>query len=94
MGNNLTKGLPLTFDINELWKYRKFVLNRLTMPVITIDILDGKTEKQKQQLVEKITDAVCEITQCPREVVTVIFHDIPRTNWGSGGKLKTSGPPQ
>lgn len=64
------------------------------MPVITIDMLDGKTPEQKKQLVEGITDVVCSITKVSREVVTIIFHDITRDNWGSGGKLKSEVTPK
>lgn len=60
------------------------------MPVITIDMLEGKTAEQKSRLISKITEDVCDIVQCPPEVVTVVFHDISRDNWGSGGKQKSA----
>lgn len=64
------------------------------MPVITIDMLEGKTPEQKKQLAEKITLNVCEITNVAQDVVTIIFHDIPRDNWSSGGKLKSEAMPK
>lgn len=64
------------------------------MPVITIDMLEGKTPEQKRELIEKITDVVCGIVKCQREVVTIIFHDISRDDWGSGGVQKSQIPPK
>lgn len=64
------------------------------MPVITIDMLEGKSAEQKQQLVEKMTQDFCEITGVASNVVTIIFHDIPRESWGSGGKLKSEVMPK
>lgn len=60
------------------------------MPVITIDMLEGKTAEQKNSLISRITEAVCDIVGCPPEVVTIVFHDISRDNWGSGGKQKSA----
>jgi len=60
------------------------------MPVITIDILEGKTVEQKNKLIKRITEDVCDIVGCPPEVVTIVFHDISRDNWGSCGKQKSA----
>lgn len=59
-------------------------------PIVTIDILDGKTKEQKSALIEAITRDICEITQCAREGVVIIFHDISRDDWGSGGLPKSA----
>ncbi|MFC2070591.1 4-oxalocrotonate tautomerase [Chloroflexota bacterium] len=57
------------------------------MPIITIDMWEGRTIEQKKQLVEGITSVVSEKIGTPPEHVTVIIRDVPKYNWASGGKL-------
>ena len=58
------------------------------MPVVKIDMLEGKTPEQKKKLIEAVTKAVCESVGCKLDVVTVVISDVPKTNWGAGGKQK------
>ena len=57
------------------------------MPVIHIHMLEGRTKEQKKTLVKAITHAMVEIAKAPSEHTNVIFHDIPRESWGTGGEL-------
>jgi len=57
------------------------------MPVVTVEMWEGRTDEQKKKLAELVTDAVCETIGCPREAVEVIMREIPRKNWAIGGKL-------
>ncbi|HJO93366.1 MAG TPA: tautomerase family protein [Victivallales bacterium] len=45
------------------------------MPHITIKLIEGKTEKQKQLLTKKIIEDVVEIAKCNKKVVSVAFED-------------------
>ena len=56
------------------------------MPVITVEMWDGRTVDQKKLLVEGITSTFVKVG-IPAEAVHVIIHDVPKLNWGSGGKL-------
>ncbi|TFG45418.1 MAG: 4-oxalocrotonate tautomerase [Dehalococcoidia bacterium] len=56
------------------------------MPVITIEMHEGRTIAQKKQLVEGITAEFGKIGTTP-EKVTIIFRDVPKHDWASGGKL-------
>ena len=56
------------------------------MPVVTVEMWQGRTVEQKKRLVEGITEA-CAGIGIPREQVTVILKDNPKHNWGQGGKL-------
>jgi 4-oxalocrotonate tautomerase len=38
------------------------------MPIITVQLLEGRTDEQKRALVEKVTDAVSETTGAPKEI--------------------------
>jgi 4-oxalocrotonate tautomerase len=56
------------------------------MPVITVEMWEGRTIEQKKQLVEGITDAFVKIGT-PAEAVNIILRDISKHNWASNGKL-------
>lgn len=47
---------------------------------------EGRSASQKETLIQGITEAFKQIG-VPPEVLNIIIHDIPKTNWGSGGKL-------
>ena len=55
------------------------------MPVVKVDLWEGRTEEEKEKMIEGITRAFVEIG-IRAEWVTVVLHDVPRSNWGSGGK--------
>jgi 4-oxalocrotonate tautomerase len=56
------------------------------MPVVTVEMWEGRTVEQKKQLVEGITDTFARIG-VPREALHIIIQDIPKHNWGHAGKL-------
>ena len=56
------------------------------MPVVTVEIWEGRTIEQKKQLVEGITSSLVKIG-VPQEAVHVIIKDNPKHNWATGGKL-------
>ena len=57
------------------------------MPVVTIQMWEGRSVDQKRELVKAITDAMVEISKTKREAVQVVIHDLPKHNWGTGGML-------
>jgi len=56
------------------------------MPVVIVEMWEGRTIEQKKQLVEGITDCFVGIG-VPREAVQVIIKDNPKHNWAIGGRL-------
>ena len=56
------------------------------MPVVTVEMWEGRTIEQKKQLVEGITSSFIQIGTSP-EAVQVIIKDNPKHNWAIGGKL-------
>ena len=56
------------------------------MPVVIVEMWEGRTLEQKKQLVEGITSSFVKIGTSP-EVVQVILKDNPKRNWAIGGKL-------
>lgn len=57
------------------------------MPIIKIDFLEGRTLEQKKKLAEAITTDVTKILGVKKEVVTIMFNDLPKTNLAKGGIL-------
>ena len=56
------------------------------MPVVKIDVLEGRTAEQKEKLVMALYKAF-EENQIPKEWVTIIFNDNPVENWAVGGEM-------
>ena len=56
------------------------------MPVVTVEMWEGRTVEQKKQLVAGITETF-EKTGVPPDHVHIILKDNPKHNWASGGKL-------
>jgi len=57
------------------------------MPVITVNMFEGRTVEQKRALAEAFTRSFCEIARAAPEAVEIIFREIPRENWSHAGKL-------
>ena len=56
------------------------------MPFAQIYLLEGRTEEQKRAVIEKVTDALCEAIDAKRDTVRVMVLDVPKAQWGIGGK--------
>ena len=61
------------------------------MPVVTIQMYEGRTIEQKRALAEAITNAMVEIAKTSPDAVNVIIQDVPRSNWALAGKLASDG---
>lgn len=56
------------------------------MPVVIVEMWEGRTVEQKRQLVEGITSVIVNTGVRP-EAVQIILKDNPKHNWGIAGKL-------
>jgi 4-oxalocrotonate tautomerase len=57
------------------------------MPLVTVQMFEGRTIEQKRELVAAITDAVVKIAKTTPEATTVIINEMPREHWATAGKL-------
>jgi 4-oxalocrotonate tautomerase len=57
------------------------------MPVVTVEIWEGRTVEQKRRLCKAITDAMVEHADARPDGLHVIIHEISRENWARGGVL-------
>ncbi|KJL03352.1 MULTISPECIES: 2-hydroxymuconate tautomerase [Priestia] len=56
------------------------------MPVVTVKMLEGRTDDQKRALVEKVTDAVVETTGASPEKVSIIIEEMSKSHYAVAGK--------
>jgi len=57
------------------------------MPVVIVELWEGRSVEQKRELVRAITDAMIAHADARRESLQVILHEISPENWGRGGVL-------
>ncbi|MET9387729.1 2-hydroxymuconate tautomerase family protein [Streptomyces sp. NPDC002928] len=62
------------------------------MPMITVDMREGRTAEQKRDLVQRLTDAFVETCDCPPDGVWIVLRDVSTENWAIGGRLQSDGP--
>ena len=60
------------------------------MPVVIIEMWEGRSIDQKKKLVEGITSVMTDIG-IPADAVSIIIKDNPKHNWGQSGKLASEG---
>lgn len=58
------------------------------MPIVEITLLEGRTPEKKAALMAKVTDAVVESIDAPREAVRVLLREIPASHFAVGGVAK------
>ncbi len=56
------------------------------MPVVIVEMWEGRSVDQKKQLVEGITSVITKLG-VPSEAIQIIIKDNPKHNWAMGGKL-------
>ncbi len=55
------------------------------MPMIQVYMLQGRTDAQKRQLIEAMTNVMVEVCGSKPERVGVIVNEIDPANWGRAG---------
>ena len=56
------------------------------MPIATINIIEGRTDEQKEKLIEKVTLAIHEAIGSPIESVRIIINEMPKQHFGIAGQ--------
>lgn len=57
------------------------------MPTIRVELFEGRSEQQKAELAAKITTACVDVLGGSPGSVDVLFVDVARHNWATGGTL-------
>lgn len=65
------------------------------MPFVTVQILKGHSQERKDEISRRITAAISEVAQLPKEAIWVVFEDVTGDDWYVGGttvgELKKAG---
>ncbi len=54
------------------------------MPFVNIRILKGHSQERKDAIAKRVSEAISEIAEVPKEVVWVVFEDVSTDNWYVG----------
>ncbi|MFK4754127.1 2-hydroxymuconate tautomerase [Oceanobacter antarcticus] len=57
------------------------------MPIATIQMIEGRSEEVKREIIEKVTQALAEASNSPVEAIRIIIQEVPSTNWGKAGVM-------
>jgi 4-oxalocrotonate tautomerase len=57
------------------------------MPFVKVQMLEGRSDDQKQRLAQAITRALIETANAKLESCEVVIEEYPRTHWMTAGKL-------
>jgi 4-oxalocrotonate tautomerase len=55
------------------------------MPFVNIRILEGHSQQRKNEIARRVTEAISEVAELPREAVWVVFEDVTPTDWYVSG---------
>ncbi|SEI04878.1 4-oxalocrotonate tautomerase [Halobacillus karajensis] len=55
------------------------------MPIINIQLMEGRDSNKIQTLMKNVTDIVSESLDAPKENVRVLVNEVPKTHWSIGG---------
>ena len=57
------------------------------MPTLRVELMEGRTVEQKKALTEKLTQVFVDVLGSKPEAVDILFFDIKRHDWATGGQL-------
>ena len=57
------------------------------MPIITVDLFEGRSREQREQFAKTVTKAAVEILKAPVDHTWVIFKDHEKSHWAIAGEL-------
>lgn len=60
------------------------------MPIVNIQIMEGRDEVAKAKLISAVTEAVSAAIGAPRDAVRVLIQEVPKSNWGIAGETAKS----
>ena len=61
------------------------------MPIIRIEMFEGRSVEQKRACAEAVTQAWCATCGSTPAMVTVVFSDVAKSDWATAGRLASDG---
>ena len=62
------------------------------MPIVVVNIREGRTVEQKRAMADKVTEAICETMDVKRAAVRIIINEMKDENFARGGILVCDDP--
>ena len=59
------------------------------MPIVQIELLEGRTLEQKRAMAKKVTAALVETINCKPEAVKIIMRELKKEHLATAGILKS-----
>jgi 4-oxalocrotonate tautomerase len=56
------------------------------MPIVQVSVWEGMSPENKKKTVEGITKVFVDLG-VPKEAVTIVIYEAPKSNWATGGQL-------
>ena len=56
------------------------------MPFVSIRILNGHSQQRKDEISTRVTNAISEVAQLPKEAVWVVFEEVTAEDWYVGAR--------
>lgn len=56
------------------------------MPIAYVHIMEGRSDDQKEKLIEEVTKALANSLDAPQESVRVLITEMPKQHFGIGGQ--------
>ncbi|GMV46343.1 MAG: 4-oxalocrotonate tautomerase [Pseudomonadota bacterium] len=63
------------------------------MPTLHVELFAGRPPAVKAELARALTDACVAVLGSPADAVQVVFHDVARHDWATGGVLWSARAP-
>jgi len=55
------------------------------MPIAHINIMEGRSDEQKEQLIAEVTAAISRSLDAPEQNIRVLIQEVPKQHWGIAG---------
>ena len=62
------------------------------MPTLRVELFEGRSADQKRALAKELTEACVRVLGISADGVDVIFQDVSRADWATGGVLWSEKP--
>ena len=62
------------------------------MPIVVVNIKEGRTVEQKRAMVERMTRVICDTMEVKPDAVRIIINDMKNENFAIGGTLVCDDP--
>jgi 4-oxalocrotonate tautomerase len=56
------------------------------MPFVSIRILSGHSQQRKDEISRRVTEAISEVAELPKDAIWVVFEEVPAEEWYVGAR--------